>query len=98
MLISEVCSGEPKAIPWTQHTPLRAAADSWAHLDVKQGDVVCFPTNLGWMVGPMIVFSAFINGATLALYNGSPLDRGFGKFVQVSHQATITHVDVQMQI
>jgi acyl-coenzyme A synthetase/AMP-(fatty) acid ligase len=90
MLISEVCSGEPKAIPWTQHTPLRAAADSWAHLDVKQGDVVCFPTNLGWMVGPMIVFSAFINGATLALYNG--------KFVQVSHQATITHVDVQMQI
>ncbi|KAG0592479.1 hypothetical protein KC19_1G255400 [Ceratodon purpureus] len=82
ILFSSGTTGEPKAIPWTQHTPLRCAADSWAHLDVRQGDVTCFPTNLGWMVGPMIVFSAFINGATLALYNGAPLGRGFGKFVQ----------------
>ncbi|KAG0631382.1 hypothetical protein M758_1G249200 [Ceratodon purpureus] len=82
ILFSSGTTGEPKAIPWTQHTPLRCAADSWAHLDVRQGDVVCFPTNLGWMVGPMIVFSAFVNGATLALYNGAPLGRGFGKFVQ----------------
>jgi len=35
------------------------------------------------MVGPMVLFSAFVNGAALALYNGSPLGRGFGKFVQV---------------
>lgn len=77
------CAGEPKAIPWTHHTPLRCAADSWAHLDIQKGDVVCWPTNLGWMVGPMVLFSALVNGATIALYNGSPLGRGFGKFVQV---------------
>jgi len=81
-------SGEPKAIPWTHHTPLRCAADAWAHLDVRRGDVICWPTNLGWMVGPMIVYSAFLNGATLALYNGSPLGRGFGKFIQVNHNPT----------
>lgn len=82
ILFSSGTTGEPKAIPWTHHTPLRCAADSWAHLDVQQGDVICWPTNLGWMVGPMILFSALVNGATLTLYNGSPLGRGFGKFVQ----------------
>lgn len=82
ILFSSGTTGEPKAIPWTHHTPLRCAADSWAHLDVRRGDVICWPTNLGWIVGPMILYSALLNGATLALYNGSPLGRGFGKFVQ----------------
>ena len=77
-------SGEPKAVPWTQHTPLRCAIDGWMHLDLKIGSVLCWPTNLGWMVGPMILAASFMNGATLALYNGSPLGRGFGKFVQAS--------------
>ncbi|KAG0616880.1 hypothetical protein M758_5G148600 [Ceratodon purpureus] len=82
ILFSSGTTGEPKAIPWTHHTPLRCAADAWAHLDVRRGDVICWPTNLGWIVGPMILYAALLNGATLALYNGSPLGRGFGKFVQ----------------
>lgn len=34
-------------------------------------------------MGPTVLYAAFLTGATLALYHGSPLDRGFGKFVQV---------------
>lgn len=34
-------------------------------------------------MGPILLFTCFLNGATLALYQGSPLGRGFGKFVQV---------------
>jgi hypothetical protein len=77
--------GEPKAIPWTHHTPLWCVADSWVHLDMRRGDVICWPTNLG----PMILYFALLNGATLALYNGSPLGRGFGKFVQVINQLSL---------
>ncbi|VAI23688.1 unnamed protein product [Triticum turgidum subsp. durum] len=33
-------------------------------------------------MGPIQLFSSFLNGATLALYHGSPLGRGFCKFVQ----------------
>jgi hypothetical protein len=29
------------------------------------------------------MYSCFLSGATLALYHGSPLGHGFGKFVQV---------------
>ncbi|KAM7502888.1 hypothetical protein LguiB_001792 [Lonicera macranthoides] len=82
ILFSSGTTGDPKAIPWTQVSPIRCAADSWAHLDVQAGDVFCWPTNLGWVMGPILLYSCFLSGATLALYHGSPLDRGFGKFVQ----------------
>ncbi|XP_024399101.1 probable CoA ligase CCL12 isoform X2 [Physcomitrium patens] len=82
ILFSSGTTGEPKAIPWTQHAPLRCAADAWAHLDAREGDIICWPTNLGWVVGHLVLYAAFLNGATLALFNGSPLDQEFGKFVQ----------------
>ena len=77
------CAGEPKAIPWTQLCPIRCGADTWANLDVRPKDISCLPTNLGWVMGPIQLFLCFLNGATLALYHGSPLGRGFCKFVQV---------------
>ncbi|WOL04217.1 putative acyl-activating enzyme 18, peroxisomal [Canna indica] len=82
ILFSSGTTGEPKAIPWTQISPIRCAADSWAHIDIQAGDICCWPTNLGWVMGPIMVYSCFLTGATLALYHGSPLGRGFGKFVQ----------------
>ncbi|KAA0040067.1 putative acyl-activating enzyme 18, peroxisomal [Cucumis melo var. makuwa] len=82
ILFSSGTTGEPKAIPWTQLSPIRCAADSWAHMDVQAGDVFCWPTNLGWAMGPVSVYSSLLVGATLALYHGSPLGHGFGKFVQ----------------
>ncbi|PON98121.1 2,3-dihydroxybenzoate-AMP ligase [Trema orientale] len=84
ILFSSGTTGEPKAIPWTQLSSIRCAADSWAHIDVQVGDVACWPTNLGWVMGPILLFSCFLSGATLALYHGSPLGYGFGKFVQDS--------------
>ncbi|KAG6528774.1 hypothetical protein ZIOFF_010959 [Zingiber officinale] len=82
ILFSSGTTGEPKAIPWTQISPIRCAADSWAHIDIRPGDICCWPTNLGWVMGPILLYSCFLNGATMALYHGSPLGRGFGKFVQ----------------
>uniref|UniRef100_A0A9I9EAE9 Acyl-activating enzyme 18, peroxisomal n=1 Tax=Cucumis melo TaxID=3656 RepID=A0A9I9EAE9_CUCME len=82
ILFSSGTTGKPKAIPWTQLSPIRCAADSWAHMDVQAGDVFCWPTNLGWAMGPVSVYSSLLVGATLALYHGSPLGHGFGKFVQ----------------
>ncbi|KAH7688951.1 Acetate--CoA ligase protein [Dioscorea alata] len=82
ILFSSGTTGEPKAIPWTHATPIKAAADAWCHMDVQKGDVVAWPTNLGWMMGPWLVYATLLNGASMALYNGSPLGPGFAKFVQ----------------
>jgi len=82
ILFSSGTTGDPKAIPWTHVTPIKAAADGWAHHDIRRGDVVAWPTNLGWMMGPWLIYASLLNGAALALYQGSPLTRGFGAFVR----------------
>ena len=82
ILFSSGTTGEPKAIPWTQTTPIRCAVDGYLHHNVQPGDVVAWPTNIGWMMGPWLIYASLINQATIALYYGAPTDRGFGQFVQ----------------
>lgn len=47
---------------------MRAATDAWSLMDVRPGSVVCWPTSLGWMMGPWLLFSAMLNGATVAMF------------------------------
>jgi len=82
ILFSSGTTGEPKAIPWTHTTPIKGASDGYFHHDIQQNDVVCWPTNLGWMMGPWLIFAALINKASIALYYGAPLGKEFGEFVQ----------------
>ncbi|MFK5957549.1 MAG: AMP-binding protein [Lutibacter sp.] len=82
ILFSSGTTGEPKAIPWTHTTPIKGASDGYYHQDIQKNDVVCWPTNLGWMMGPWLVFTALINKASIALYYGAPMGEGFGEFVQ----------------
>ena len=82
ILFSSGTTGEPKAIPWTQTTPIKCAADAYLHHDIQTGDVLAWPTNLGWMMGPWLIYASLINRATIALYDGAPTAREFGEFVQ----------------
>ena len=82
ILFSSGTTGEPKAIPWTHTTPIKSASDGHYHHNIQKNDVVCWPTNLGWMMGPWLIFAALISKASIALYYGAPIDRNFGEFVQ----------------
>ncbi|MCY3551510.1 MAG: AMP-binding protein [Candidatus Poribacteria bacterium] len=83
ILFSSGTTGEPKAIPWTHTTPIKVAADAYLHHDIHPGDVLAWYTNLGWMMGPWLIYASLINKATIALYDGgSPTGRDFGIFVQ----------------
>ena len=87
ILFSSGTTGDPKAIPWSHVTPIRCGSDAFAHHDIRERDVVCWPTNLGWMMGPWLLYAALLNGAAVALFHGSPTDRLFPKFVE---QARVT--------
>ena len=83
ILFSSGTTGEPKAIPWTHTTPIKCAADAYLHHDIHRNDVLAWHTNLGWMMGPWLIYASLINKATIALYDGgSPTGRDFGVFVQ----------------
>lgn len=82
ILFSSGTTGAPKAIPWTHTTPIKCASDGFYHHNIQKNDVVCWPTNLGWMMGPWLIFASLINKGTMALYYGAPMGNEFGAFVQ----------------
>ncbi len=84
VLFSSGTTGTPKAIPWTHLTPLKCAMDGHFHQDIGPSDVVAWPTNIGWMMGPWLIYATFVNGATMALYEGVPTGAGFTDFVRES--------------
>lgn len=91
VLFSSGTTGTPKAIPWDHTTAIKVASDAFFHQNIKAGDVLAWPTNLGWMMGPWLIFAALLNRGTIALYDGAPTEPGFGEFVE---RAEITMLGV----
>lgn len=84
ILFSSGTTGEPKAIPWSHTTPIKCGADAHFHHDIHPGDVLVWPTNIGWMMGPWLIFASLLNRSAMALWQGAPAGSGFGRFVQDS--------------
>ncbi len=82
ILFSSGTTGEPKAIPWTHLTPIKAAADGMWHQDIHGQDVVAWPTNIGWMMGPWLIYASLVNEATMALYEGVPTSPDYIDFLR----------------
>ncbi len=82
VLFSSGTTGAPKAIPWNHTTAIKSASDGFYHHDIQQENVVAWPTNLGWMMGPWLIYATLINKGTIALFEGSPMSDDFGKFIQ----------------
>lgn len=82
ILFSSGTTGEPKAIPWTHLTPIKCATDALLLHDVRPDDVLAWPTSLGWMMGPWLIYAALLNQATIALYHPGPKGADFGRFVR----------------
>jgi acetyl-CoA synthetase len=82
ILFSSGTTGDPKAIPWTHIAPLKAASDGHYHHDIHPTDVVAWPTNLGWMMGPWLIYASLVNGATMALFDDVPTHPDFPRFVE----------------
>ncbi|MDF2630722.1 MAG: Acetate--CoA ligase [Symbiobacteriaceae bacterium] len=52
--------------------PLKAAQDMAHCFDVGEQDVVMWFTDLGWMMGPWLIFGTLMLGSTMFLYDGAP--------------------------
>ncbi len=81
VLFSSGTTKDPKAILWTQTTPIKAAADAYLHHDVHPDDVLAWPTSFGWMMGPWLTYGSLVNQAAMGLYVGAAQRRAYGRFV-----------------
>ena len=71
--------------------PLKIAHDSAVHFDVRRGDVYCWPADMGWIAGSLILGSALLRGATLVLYDGAPDFPDWSRMSRVVERHRVTH-------
>ena len=66
-------TGKPKGAVHTHCSfPVKAAQDMAFGTDVRPGEVIYWMTDMGWMMGPWLVFGATLLGGTCFVYDGAP--------------------------
>ncbi|MFX1330615.1 MAG: AMP-binding protein [Promethearchaeota archaeon] len=59
--------------------PVKAAQDMAFGTDLHPGETIYWMTDMGWMMGPWLVFGSLILGATFFLFDGAPDYPGPGR-------------------
>jgi acetyl-CoA synthetase len=85
-------TGKPKG---TVHThggfPIKIAHDAAVHFNVSRDAVYCWPADMGWIAGALVLTSALSHGAHLVCYDGAPNYPDWGRLSRLIATHRITH-------
>ncbi|WP_445503825.1 AMP-binding protein [Microvirga sp. G4-2] len=85
-------TGKPKgAVHVHGGFPIKIAHDAAVHFDVGPGDVFCWPADMGWIAGSLILSSALLRGATLVCYDGAPDYPDWSRMGRLVERYRVTH-------
>ncbi len=85
-------TGRPKGAVHTHvGFPVKAAQDMAHPMDVQPGDVMWWMTDMGWMMGPWLVFGSLMCGATMVLFDGAPDTPDVDRVWQLCADHRVTH-------
>lgn len=88
-------AGKPKGAVHTHcGFPVKGAQDMYHSMDLKPGECMYWMSDMGWMMGPWLVFGTLCIGATMVFYDGAPDYPGPGRVWQLVEDHGVTHLGV----
>ncbi|MGE5128582.1 MAG: AMP-binding protein, partial [Sphingomonadaceae bacterium] len=72
LIFTSGTTGKPKGVVLTHvGFPMKVVVDLWLTMDFKPEDRLLWMSDMGWVVGPIIVYGAPVMGGTLVLAEGA---------------------------
>jgi acetyl-CoA synthetase len=88
-------TGKPKGAVHTHcGFPIKAAQDMRQCMDLKPGETMFWFTDMGWMMGPWLVFGALLNAASMVFYDGAPDYPGPDRIWSLVARHRVSHLGI----
>jgi len=88
-------TGRPKGAVHTHcGFPIKAAQDIHQAMDLKAAETLYWMTDMGWMMGPWLVFGSLLVGAAMVFYDGAPDFPDPGRLWRIAENHRVTHLGV----
>jgi len=88
-------TGRPKGAVHTHcGFPVKGAQDMYHSMDLKPGECMYWMSDMGWMMGPWLVFGTLCIGATMVFYDGAPDYPDAGRLWDLVERHQVTHLGV----
>lgn len=88
-------TGRPKGAVHTHAGfPIKSAFDAGFGMDVKQDDTLFWYTDMGWMMGPFLIYGGLLNGASIVMFEGTPDFPKPDRIWEVVSKHNVTHLGI----